>query len=179
MAPPQRLSSSDAAVSADAFLAVVGKKQGPLKGECETPGHVDDISVIAWRWAVSSPTAPGSTQATGRRVYEHLEVDKYVDACSTRLLNALANNEDLKSVTLSLRKAGTDDEDFFVMTLEKARVTGSQIRSSLSGGLFETVSIAYQKITIDYHPQASSGQRGAASSYNDELDNPGMFGLEV
>lgn len=157
--------------TADAYLSVVGKKQGPLKGECQTTGHEDEIGVIAWRWGVSSPTAPGSARATGRRVYDQLEVDKQVDAASTKLLNALATNEELRSVVLSLRKAGTEDEDFLQLTLERARVTGSHMLSSPAGGLYETVAFAFQRIEIQYHPQQRTGQRGAVTSFSDELED--------
>ena len=170
MSLPEPLPREPLGSNADAYLAVVGKKQGPLKGECETPGHEDEIGVIAWRWGVTSPTAPGSTAATGRKVYDVLQVDKLVDASSTRLVNALAFNEELRSVTLALRKAGTDEEDFFTVALERARVVSSQMRSSPSGGLYESVAFAYQKISIDYHPQQRSGQRGAANSFSDELE---------
>ena len=156
---------------ADACLAVVGKKQGPLKGECRVPGHEDEIIAIAWRWGVVAPTAPGSTQATGRRVYDHLEVDKHVDSSSTRLLNALATNEELRSVVLTLRKAGTEEEDFFKLTLEGARVTTSHLVSSPTGGLYETVSFAFLKVEIEYHPQQRTGQRGASSTFSDQLDD--------
>jgi type VI secretion system secreted protein Hcp len=169
MSSPESRSLGKVGSSADAYLAVVGKKQGPLKGECETPGHEDEIGVIAWRWGVTAPTAAGSTQATGRRVYDPLHVDKFVDAASTKLINALASNEELRSVTLNMRKAGAEEEDFLTITLERARVVGSEIRSSPSGGLYETVTFAYQKIEIDYHPQQHTGQRGAATSFSDEL----------
>jgi type VI secretion system secreted protein Hcp len=162
---------STAASGADAYLTVVGKKQGPLKGESQTPGHKDDISVIAWAWGVTAPTAAGSTEATGRRIYDTLSVDKYVDASSTRLINALATNEELRSVKLNLRKAGSEEEDFFTITLEKARIVSSNLQSSPSGGLYETVAFAYLKIQIDYHPQQRTGQRGAANSFSDELDD--------
>lgn len=156
---------------ADAYLAVVGKKQGPLKGEAETPGHEDEIGVIAWRWGVASPTAHGTSQVTGRRVYATLQVDKHVDSSSTKLLNALAMNEELRSVTLSLRKAGAEEDDFFTIKLESARAVASDFRSSPSGGLYETVAFAYQNIKIDYHPQKRTGQRGAASSFSDSLNS--------
>src|SRR5450432_4499407 len=112
--------------NADAYLAVVGKKQGTIKGESQTPGHTDEIGVVAWRWGLSSPTDQATGLARGRRVYDPLEVDKLVDGSSTRLLNALANNEGLRSVTLSLRKAGAGTEDFFIFKLENARVISSQ-----------------------------------------------------
>jgi type VI secretion system secreted protein Hcp len=170
MAPPPQ--SATALPSADACLAVVGRKQGPLKGECELPGHEDEINVLAWRWGVSAPTAPGSARATGRRVYDHLEVDKLIDTSSTRLMNALATNEDLRSVALSLRKAGAE-EDFFTLTLERGRVTASRLGAGPDGSLFETVAFAFQKVQVDYHPQQRTGQRGAASSFSDELDEAG------
>jgi type VI secretion system secreted protein Hcp len=170
MAPPPRTSST-APVFADACLAVVGKKQGPLKGESELPGHEDDIEVLAWRWGVAAPTAPGSARATGRRVYDQLEIDKHIDSASTRLLNALATNEELRSVTLTLRKAGTDEEDFFRIVLEDARVCSSRLNSSEDGGLFETVGFAFRKVQVGYHPQQRSGRRGAQSSFEDELQD--------
>jgi type VI secretion system secreted protein Hcp len=166
------MSSPQAPLSvADAFLAVVGKKQGALKGECESPGHKDEINIIAWTWGVTAPTAAGSTEPTGRRIYDTLSVDKYVDASSTRLINALATNEEIKSVKLNLRKAGAGQEDFFTITLEKARIVSSNLQSSPSGGLYETIAFAYLKIQIDYHPQQRTGQRGAANSFSDELDD--------
>lgn len=169
---PEPLPTLPHGSAADAYLAVVGRKQGPLKGESETPGHVDEIAVIAWRWGVSSPTATGSSQATGRRMYDVLEIDKLVDGSSTRLLNSLGNNEDLKSATLALRKAGTGEDDYFKITLELARIVACRMQSSPSGGLYETVSIAYQKITMEYSPQQAGGAKGAGSSFTDEWYQP-------
>lgn len=170
MPPPDRPASRAARVaSADACLAVVGKKQGALKGECELPGHVDEITVFTWKWGVSSPTFAGTGQAAGRRVHDMLLIDKGVDRSSTMLLNALATNEELKSVTLSLRKAGTDAEDFFTITLERARVAACHIVSDEDGGLLEHVGFAFQKIAVQYFPQQRSGQRGGAFSFEDEL----------
>ena len=154
---------------ADAYLSVVGKKQGAIKGEVETPGHADEIAVLAWRWGVKSPTAHGTSQATGRRVYDWLEIDKHIDGGTTRLLSALASNEELKSVKLSLRKAGTDQEDFLNITLEVARIVSCAMRSNPDGGLYETVAFSYQKIQMDYNPQKSTGLRGGSSTFADQL----------
>jgi type VI secretion system secreted protein Hcp len=171
MSQPKQATDSHAGGSdAAAYLTVVGKRQGPIKGESQAPGHKDDIGVIAWAWGVAAPTMHGSTAATGRRVYDVLSVDKHVDASSTKLVNALATNEEIKSVKLNLRKAGVEEEDFFTITLEKARIVSSRLQSSASGGLYETVAFAYAKIQIDYHPQQGTGQRGAATSFSDELE---------
>jgi len=37
---------ADTGGMSDVFLNVVGKKQGPIKGECKSVGNVDDITVM-------------------------------------------------------------------------------------------------------------------------------------
>jgi type VI secretion system secreted protein Hcp len=159
----------DTGGSADVFLAVVGKRQGPIKGECSAVGHVDDITVLSWQWGMSAPTAIGTTQSTGRRVHEALVVTKQLDSASTRLMSALTTNEELKSVTLSLRKSGMNKDDFFKVELEVGRVAGLHIESDGSGGVREVVKFAFQRIEITYQPQLSGGGRGGGQVFQDEL----------
>lgn len=156
---------------ADVFLAVVGKKQGPIKGECRSVGHVDDISVLTWQWGLSAPTAVGTTQATHRRVHEALVVTKHLDSASTRLMSALSVNEHLKSVKLSLRKAGLEKDDFFTIELEAARVASLHVESDGNGGVHEVVKFVFQKIQVTYQPQLAGGGRGGSQVFQDELVN--------
>jgi len=159
----------DTGGAADVFLAVVGKKQGPIKGECRSAGHVDDINVVTWQWGLSAPTAVGTTQATGRRVHEALVVTKHLDSASTRLMSALAVNEELKSVKLSLRKAGLGSDDFFTIELEAARVASLHIETDGGGGVHEVVKFVFQKIAVTYQPQLTGGGRGGSQVFQDEL----------
>jgi len=168
MAPPPT-SKAGPVETADAFLAVVGKKQGPLKGECASPGHVDEITVLTWSWGVSSPNAIGSSQATGRRTYEPLIVTKHLDSASTKLASALATNEELKTVTLSLRKAGDHKDDFFKIKLETARVTSLHAESDGEGGVHEIVKFTFQKIEVTYQPQLAGGGVAGAQVFQDEF----------
>jgi len=170
MPSPLPTSTAGPVATADVFLAVVGKKQGPLKGECRAVGHVDEISVLSWQWGMSAPTAVGSTQATRRRVHEALIVTKQLDSASTRLMSALAINEELKSVTLSLRKAGDHKDDFFTITLEAGRVSSLHVESDDNGGVHEVVKFAFQKIEVSYKPQLTAGGLGGAQVFQDELD---------
>lgn len=170
MPSPLPTSTAGPVATADVFLAVVGKKQGPLKGECRAVGHVDEISVLSWQWGMSAPTAVGSTQATRRRVHEALIVTKQLDTASTRLMSALAINEELKSVTLSLRKAGDHKDDFFTITLEAGRVSSLHVESDDNGGVHEVVKFAFQKIEVSYKPQLTAGGLGGAQVFQDELD---------
>jgi len=166
MAPPLSNSST---TSADAFLALAGKRQGAIKGECQTQGHVDDIAVIGWEWGMSAPTAVGSGQATGRRVHEALVITKHIDSASTKLMNALATNEELKSVKLSLRKAGLVKDDFMTMELRQGRVVGLHVVFDHEGNTREVIRITYQQIDVNYHPQLTAGGKGGAMSFSDDM----------
>jgi type VI secretion system secreted protein Hcp len=68
-----------------------------------------------------------------------------------------------------MRKAGEGQRDFFTITLTNARVIGVDLDCDASGEVFERVSIAFTKVQVDYELQKSSGQRGASTSFNDEL----------
>jgi len=155
--------------STDAYLLVQGKRQGAVKGESLVKGHLDEIQVIGWRWSMAQSGSHGSHSATGRRVYQALVIEKLVDRATTSLMNALASNEELKKVKLSLRKAGTDNDDFFSVELEGARVSALDIASRQDGSMFETLQIAFRKVEVTYHVQAATGIRGGASTFSDEL----------
>jgi len=172
MPSPLPTSTAGPGGAADVFLAVVGKKQGPLKGESRAVGHVDDISVLTWQWGMSAPSAVGTTQATRRRVHEALVVTKQLDSASTKLMSALAVNEELKSVTLSLRKAGNHSDDFFTIKLEAGRVASLHVESDANGGLQEVVKFAFQKIEVTYQPQLAGGGLGGSQVFQDELVDP-------
>jgi len=158
-----------AASDADMFLHVQTKRAGKIKGEVTTGGHVDDIEVRSWTWGVAAATAIGSTAATGRRQYKHLVIVKGIDSASTGLLSALATNDEVKEAKLTLRKAGGDALDYYVMTLARARVVAIDLAVSDSGEPTETVGLAYTKIDVEYKRQQGSGLTGASTSFSDEV----------
>lgn len=155
--------------SADYFLHVQTKRAGKLKGEAVAPGHQDDIVVSSWSWGLSAGSALGDTQATARRSYSALTVHKQVDSASTALMSALVTNDEVKEAKLSLRRAGGEQEDFFVITLKGARVTSLQHGGDDEGTTRETLTIAFTEVQVEYRPQQSSGVRGGAFIFNDSL----------
>ena len=154
---------------ADMFLHVQTKRAGKIKGEVTTEGHADDIGVRTWTWGVAAATAIGSTAATGRRQYKHLVVVKGIDSASTGLLSALATNDEVKEAKLTLRKAGGDALDYYVMTLARARVVSIDLGVDENGKPTETVGFAYTKIDVEYKRQQGSGLSGASTSFSDEV----------
>lgn len=155
--------------AADVFLHVQTKRAGKIKGEASSPGHVNDIVVSAWQWGLSASSALGHTQATARRSYTALTVHKHIDLATTALMSALATNDEVKEAKLTMRRAGGEQEDFFIITLKGARVSAVQHATDDTGGTRETVALAFTEVEVEYRPQKSSGARGGSTTFSDEL----------
>ena len=157
------------AAGADAYLSVRTKRAGELKGEVSAKGHENSIDVHGFECGVAASSAIGSGQATARRQYKHLVVMKRLDSSSTSLMSALATNDEIKELKLSLRKPGLGQEDFFTITLSGARVVGLDIDFDAGGETVERASFAFTKIDVEYRVQGADGILGAASTFADEL----------
>ena len=167
--PPQATPHPAAAQGADIYLSIKTKRAGAIKGESTAQEHKDAISVHGWSWGVSSSSALGSSQATGRRTYKNLVVFKRLDSATTSLMSVLATNDEVKEAKLSMRKAGEVQRDFFTITLSAARVTGIDIDCDESGSAVERISFSFNKVQVDFELQQGTGQRGAGSSFIDEI----------
>jgi type VI secretion system secreted protein Hcp len=155
--------------ASDIFLHLQAKRAGKLKGEAIAPGHEDDIQIHSWRWAVSGSSAVGSVKATGRRSYSGLTLVKGLDTASTPLLSALATNDEIKEAKLTMRKAGEGQIDYFLITLNGARVSQIEHSVDAGGGAVEVVTILFTKVEVEYRPQKSTGSRGGAFVFQDEI----------
>lgn len=154
--------------ASDICLFVQTKRAGKVAGESVAIGHEDEIRLRGWSWGMAAGSAMGSTQATGRRSYKALTVVKSIDAATTPLMSALATNDEVKEARLSMRKAGGDQNDYFVVTLNGARVASIDHVVGADGATTESVSFTFTKVRVEYFPQQGSGLRGGAKSFEDE-----------
>jgi type VI secretion system secreted protein Hcp len=159
-------------VSQDIFLKVQGAKHGKITGESEDADHKDEIEVLAWSWGMVAPTDLATGMARGKYSVHALSVTKRVDKASTALMSALTSNETLTKAVLTVRKAGKKGApiEYLKLTLEQARLISHQVHSSHNdpAALLEEMSLAFQKITVDYVPQGPDGQpRGGTSFVTD------------
>jgi type VI secretion system secreted protein Hcp len=156
----------------DIFLSVKGASSGPIKGESQDSAHAKEIDVVSWSWGMQARPSLGGGGATGRAVVNELKIVKRVDSASTALMAALRNNEMITKAVLTQRKAGKTPLEFLKVTIEQGRVTGLTIDAGdLSGGpdLFEHLTFAFNKITVEYVPQGADGQALGSMLYTDEF----------
>jgi len=155
--------------SADMYLDLTLKRAGKVKGESVAAGHKDDIVLLGFSWGVGAGGDAVAAQQTGRRSYRNLVLLKRLDTASTALMSAVATNDEVRNAKLTLRKAGGEQEDFFSITLEKARVAAYDIETDASGTPVEKVVLSFQKVAAEYRLQSASGQLGASHSFMDDL----------
>ena len=153
----------------DTFLHVMTKRAGKIKGEARSTGHADDIVVAGWHWGLASAAALGTTAATSRRSYTALTVVKAIDSATTPLMSALATNDEVKEAKLTMRRAGGEQEDFFLITLKSARITSLHHEVDSAGNTQETIGITFTEVEVEYRNQRDSGQRGASTMFVDAI----------
>lgn len=166
---PSLPNATTADAVADMFLFVQAKRAGVIKGDVTASGHTDEIRLVSWRWGLSASSALGNTQAGARRSYTALTVVKRIDPATTALMSALATNDEIKEARLGMRRPKGQQEDFFTVKLESARVVGVEHATSPEGEALETVSISFTKVKVEFTPFSPTGKRGGATSFDDEL----------
>lgn len=154
----------------DMFLKATGQRSGAVVGEANDKSFMGQIDIVDWSWGMSAPSTVGG-QRTGRVSLDELRIVKRVDKASTALMAVLNTNDVLSTVVLTVRKSGGANQSlvYFVLTLEKARVTSYQVSSSDDGDgapmLMEHVGMSFKSITIDYTPQSGVGGATGTSSF--------------
>ena len=156
----------------DMFLKVEGAKLGPIKGEAQDEKHKDEIDVLSWSWGMRAQTAMGAAGPSGKATLRELNIVKRVDSASTGLMSAMRNNDLIKKAVLTVRKSGGSPLEYCKIPIEKGRITALDVESGASGAqteLTETLSLAFQKISIEYVPQGSDGHPRGSMLFETEI----------
>jgi len=157
----------------DLFFKVKGAKHGLIKGESLDDQHKDEIEVLSWSWGMQARPALGGGTPSGKATIHELKILKRVDIASTALMSALRTNELIQTATLTLRKAGKGQLEYFKITIEQGRVTALNIEvdpASSNGELIENLSFSFNKIEVVYTPQGQDGQPKGSTMFTDQWD---------
>jgi type VI secretion system secreted protein Hcp len=155
--------------AADMFLHVHSAKAGKIKGESTVPSNLEDILVHGWSWGLQARSAMGSTESLSRRSYSALTVLKRIDRATTGLMSALATGAPIKEAKLTMRRAGGDQQAYFVITLLDARILRLDHTADADGRTLESVGISFIKLEVEYTPQQGTGLRAGSTSFTDDL----------
>ena len=153
----------------DMFLSVDGRKTGVIKGGSIDTKRAGEIDVLGFSWGMKAPSAVGGISATGRRTLLELRIRKGVDSASTALMSVMSTNELIKKAVLTVRKAGGEQIDYFSITIERGRITSLEVSAQDSPKVTEELSIAFEKIAVEYFEQDAKGGRKGGSTFSDEV----------
>lgn len=156
----------------DMFLKIESAKQGPIKGEAQDDEHQDEIDVLSWSWGMQARTPLSGAGASPKASLDDLKIVKKVDSASTGLMSAMRNNDEIKKAVLTVRKSGETPLEHFIITIEKGRITALEVDSSKfesTSELSETLSLAFQKIGVQYVPQGEDGLPRGAMLFETEI----------
>jgi type VI secretion system secreted protein Hcp len=147
-----------------------------IQGESTSALHNQEIEITSFSWGASNSavrSAQGSPKG-GKPTVSEMTVTKRIDKASPQLFNALVSSTLIKTAILSMSKStgGGKIEDHFVITMTGVYVTSLQVTHSRDmpehqkGA--ETVTLNFQKVSIDYKVQLVSGllAQGASASYD-------------
>lgn len=137
-----------------------------VTGEAGDAEHKGEIEVVSWSWGMQSPSSVATGQATGRTTFGELQVVKRVDQATPTLMTFLRNNKLLDTAKLTVRKAGKTPLEYFTVELAAVRVTSIKTESE-NFELLERLSLGFNRVTVTYTPQDSTGAKGGGANVFD------------
>src|ERR687886_324578 len=92
-------------MAVDMFLKI-----DSVKGESKDNKHPNEIDVLSWTWGLSNHGSAhvGGGAGAGKVNVQDVQVTKYVDSSSPKLLLACCSGNHYPNALLTVRKAGGD-----------------------------------------------------------------------
>lgn len=140
------------------FFAKVIANGQQLQGESGDQRYPGWIEVLAYDWGGQrAQVHQAGAGRQGRVTYRQLILRKRVDTASPLIFKALDQNE-VCEVTLKLRKAGGEMEDYFEIKLMDALIVEVKQGNLAFGGETpeEEVSFSYGRMAMTYDAQDSN-----------------------
>ncbi len=144
-------------MAVDMFLKI---ESPPIKGEALDDKHKEEIDVLAWSWGLSNSgnAHMGGGAGAGKVNVQDLSITKYIDKASTDLFLSTCNGQHHDTVTLFVRKAGTNPVEYLKITMNEVMITS--LSTGGSGGedrLTENISLNFAKVKVEYTAQKADG----------------------
>jgi type VI secretion system secreted protein Hcp len=150
---------------------------GSIQGESQASTHSQEIELMSFTWGATNVAVRSATGTSkgGKPTVSEITVTKQVDKSSPQLFNAVVAATLIKTATISVSKStgGSQPEDYLVITLTSVYITSYQSGASKDHPPnqkgFETVTLNFQKISIDYKVQLTSGLLASGGSASFDL----------
>jgi type VI secretion system secreted protein Hcp len=131
-----------------------------VKGESHDKKHPGTIEIESFSWGVSNAGshAGGGGGGAGKASFSDISFMQHVNKASPLLMLACATGQHIKKATLFVRKQGTDQLDYYTITLSDLLVSSFQSSASSGGPKpTESFSLNFTKVEFSYAQQKPDG----------------------
>jgi len=140
-----------------------------VTGESADKTHRKEIDVINWSWGLMNTGSAhiGGGAGMGKGEVRDLEVTKFVDTSSAKLMLACCSGTHFPSALLTVRKAGGGKPlEYYKVKMEEVMITYISPNAAKNRfGQTEKVSLNFAKVTVDYTPQNGDGSAGTTKTF--------------
>lgn len=155
-------------MSVDLFLKIDG-----IPGESRDDKHKDEIVLQSFSWGESNTGAHavGGGGGAGRVSMQDFHFTARVSKASPKLMLACASGQHIPTAMLTARQSGEDRAgfEFLFYKLTNVIVSSFQQGGDTLERPLDAVSLAFQKISVEYKEQKATGQIGAITSFGWDL----------
>jgi type VI secretion system secreted protein Hcp len=142
---------------ADMFLQVTG-----VTGDTADPQMKGQLEVASWSWGLDARFDSYSGLRAGKSTMTDMTIVRKADRATPTLMLFQYGNTSIATATLSIRKAGTTPLVYFTLKMERVLV-GSIHVGNEGPDIIERMSLRFQKMTVSYTPQSSTGAVGGGT----------------
>lgn len=144
-------------MSGDIFLKIDG-----IEGESTDDKHSGEIQLETVSWGASNAASfnYGGGGGTGKVTMQDIHFTKVIDKASTKLFLACCKGDHIASATLTFRKAGGDQQEYFTVKLKDLMISNITWSDHAGGGSLaqEQSSLAFTEIKFEYKEQGKDGK---------------------
>jgi type VI secretion system secreted protein Hcp len=143
-----------------------------IKGESTDERHRGTIEIQSFSWGMSNAgttTSGGTGGGSGKVDIQDFHFTTKLSKASPQLITACATGRHIKSAKLFVRKQGTEQQDYYVITLSDCLVSSFQQGATSSGAAggadaapTESISLYYNSIAVQHTADDGSVTTGTA-----------------
>jgi type VI secretion system secreted protein Hcp len=154
-------------VAGDIHLKIDG-----VDGESTIKGFEKQIDITSFQLGahMQGTGSQGGGMSAGKVSYSDVVITKMLDKASPMIFQKCSKGDHIPSALLSFKKAGGKAEEYLKIKLEDLLITSISVSGSDGGGNpMESVSMHFDKITMDYKEQKADGTLGGAASFTHSI----------
>ena len=133
-------------------------------GESHDDKHKNEIDVLSWTWSEtqSGTFAGGGGGGAGKVSMHDFNFTMKMNKASPKLMLACANGEHFPKATLTCRKAGKEQQEYFKVVMTDLLVSSYQTGGSAHADVVpvDSISLNFTKIEFSYKIQKPDGTLG-------------------